>query len=80
MDLVWPEWFDQTPAEKQAQLTALSAASGGAAVLPRELATRLAARAVGEDEDEAWRLMAAQIERERDAQAGMFPPAGLPAE
>ena len=80
VDLVWPDWFEQTPAERQAQLTALSAAAGGAAVLPRELATRLAARAVGEDEDEAWRLMAAQIERERDAQAGMFPPAGLPAE
>lgn len=79
VELVWPEWFEPTSAERQAQLTALAAANGGAALLPRELATRLAARAVGEDEDEAWKLMAAQIERERDAQAGMFPPAGLPA-
>lgn len=78
--LVWPEWFEPTPADKQAALTSLVAANGGAAVLPREMATRSAARVLGLDEDETWRLMAAQIQAEKDAQAGMFPSAGGPVD
>jgi hypothetical protein len=73
--LDWGEWFPMTPQDKQASMTTLSLATGGAQVLSKQTACEEAASIFGRDPAEEWRRAnqdhQAAAEQEK-MKAGMF--------
>jgi len=78
--LHWPDWFEPTADDVQKSTTTLSTAAGGKAVMSQKAAVEKNAQLHGLDPEEEWANVTAQQQAEREAQQGMFPPAGMPVD
>ena len=70
IDIQPGSYFAKTPGEKQAELTTVQAAAGGAPVISQETAVEEAANALGRDPDEELRRVHEEAERSIDSFGG----------
>lgn len=94
LEVVWPEYFPPTPADKQQAATALTTANGGKPVISQQTSVEQAASMFGVSPDEEWERvqkdganddakLAAQAKAfgengDGDGAGGKVPPGGTP--
>lgn len=76
VELVWPSYFEPTPADRQQEATTISVLSGGKPGLSHRTCVEMASKLAGVDPIEEWRRVQEQVAREKATEGGMFPPTG----
>lgn len=71
--LVWPSYFEPTPADRQQEASTITVLSGGKPVLSHRTCVEMAARLAGVDPAEEWRRVQEQVAREKASEELMFP-------
>lgn len=82
LDLVWPPYFEPTPADRQQEASTIAVLASGKPSLSHRTCVEMAARLAGVDPIEEWRRVQEQLANERAADGLMFPETGqggLPA-
>jgi len=74
--LVWPDYFERTPAEKQVELAAIQAAAGGKALISHETAVEMACDVLGVDPKREWGRVVEEQRRASEREAEMTPGIG----
>lgn len=72
VDLSWNDWFPRTAQDRAQDLTGLSTAAGGKAIVSQQTAVEEAAKVLGRDPEEEWKRVKSANDEDDAKQAEMF--------